>query len=161
MQINRTRHLRLTLAHILRQQEGGRVTRLIRNKVDNPFHFRRIHKCALYTSRLAALREEQIATSNQLVGARRIENRTRVDHLHDTERHTSGEVRLDDTGNNIGRRTLCRDNHMDTHRTGLLGDTGDRGLNLFSGLHDQVAELVNDHHDKRHELMSLLRIQMS
>ena len=50
---------------------------------------------------------------------------------------------------------------MDTDGTCLLGNTGNRRFDLFAGLHDQVAELIDDNNDERHELMSFLRIQMA
>ena len=134
---------------------------MLADVVNNALHLRRIHKGTLHTGGLSALREQQIASTDQLVRTRRIENGTGIDHLHHTESHTRREVRFDDTGNDIGRGTLRSDNHVNTHGTRLLGDTGDRCFDLLACLHDQIAKLINDHHDERHELVSLLRIQMA
>ena len=147
--------------HILRQIECSRIALLLGNKLSNLRYLRRIDKGTLHTYRICPLQEQHITTPDQLISSGTVENSTRVNHGRYTESDTSREVRLDCTGNDIRCRTLRSDDHVDTHRTRQLGDTGNRQLYLFTRRHNQVAELVNHHHNVRHKLMSLFRIQLT
>ena len=51
--------------------------------------------------------------------------------------------------------------HVHAHGTGQLGDAGNGQLHLLAGGHNEVAELVDDHHDVRHELMAVVRIELT
>ena len=77
------------------------------------------------------------------------------------EGYTCREVGLDGTGDDAGGRTLSGDNHVYADCTCQLGDTADRELNFLAGCHDEVTELVDYHHDVRHELMAVLGIQFT
>ena len=50
---------------------------------------------------------------------------------------------------------------MDAHGAGQLGNAGNGQLDVLAGGHDKVAELVDDHHDVGHVLMSFLRIELA
>ena len=71
----------------------------------------------------------------------------------------AGKVCLNGTGNDVGSGTLGSNNHVNAHGTRQLGDACNGKLHIFTRRHDKVAKLVDDHHDVRHKLMSLFRIQ--
>ena len=50
---------------------------------------------------------------------------------------------------------------MDTHGASLLGNTSDGQFYLLACRHDEVAVLVDNNNDVRHELMTLLRIELA
>ncbi len=127
----------------------------------NPHHLWCVHEGALHTGGVATVEVEHVATSNQLVGSRSVEYDSGVHHRSHTEGDTRREVGLDGTGDNLRRRSLCGDNHVDAHGTGQLGDSADRQLYLLSGGHNQVTELVDYHHVVRHVVVSLQRIELA
>ena len=49
---------------------------------------------------------------------------------------------------------------MDTHGTCQLGDTGNRKFYFLAGCHDQITELIYNHHDVWHILMSICQLQL-
>ena len=134
---------------------------MLGNELRDFRHFRCIDKGTLHTHGIGTLQEQHITASDQLVSSRTVENSTRVYHGRYAESNTRREVRLDCTGNDICCRTLCSDNHVDTHRTRQLGNTGNRQFNLFTCRHYQVTELIDHHYYIRHEFMPLFRIQLA
>lgn len=109
----------------------------------------------------ASAQEEHVASSNQLVCARTVENRAGVYHRAYLEGHACREVRLDGTRNDVGRRALCGDNHVYAYGTCQLCDTCDGQFDFFSGCHNQVAELIYNHHDIGHEAMPVFGVELS
>ncbi len=63
------------------------------------------------------------------------------------ERNTGRDVGLDKTGNDIHRRTLGRQNEVNTGGPRLLGDTGDQLFHLLADNHHHVGKFVHHHHD--------------
>ena len=145
--------------HIFGQEERSRITLLTGNEFCNLFYFRRIDKGTLYTYRISSLQEEHISLTNQTVSTRTVKNSTRVHHGRYTESDTRREVGFNRTRNDIGSRTLCSNNHVNTDSTCQLRNTGNRKFHFLTGSHNQISELVNNHYDIRHKLMPLFRIQ--
>ena len=115
----------------------------------------RIDKGTLYTDGFSTIAIEHITTTDKLVGTCLVEDGHRVDAGTHTEGDTSWEVSFDITGDDLGRRSLCGDDHVYTHGTCQLSDTCNRLLDLFSSGHDQVTKLIDDHHDIWHVFMSV------
>ena len=145
--------------HIFGQEERSRITLLTGNEFCNLFYFRRIDKGTLHTYRISSLQEEHIPLTNQTVSTRTVKNSTRVHHGRYTESDTRREVGFNRTRNDIGSRTLCSNNHVNTDSTCQLRNTGNRKFHFLTGSHNQISELVNNHYDIRHKLMPLFRIQ--
>ena len=131
------------------------------NELVDVHHLWCIHEGTLHTDGIVALQIEHITTSDELVGTHTVENGLGVNALTHLEGNTSGEVGLDGTGDDVCGRTLGSDDHVDTYGTCLLGDTGDRQLDLLTSRHDQVTILIDDHHDVRHIAMSLLGVEFA
>ena len=108
----------------------------------------------MYTDGLGTTQVEHVASSDQLLGSRTVEDGLRVDTGTHLEGDTGREVGLDITCDDGRRRTLGGNDHVDTYGTRQLGDTGDRQFNLLTGSHDQIAELIDDHYDIRHKAVS-------
>ena len=140
-----------------RQLEGHVVTLLVGNEVIDALHLRRVDEGTLHTYGLCTVEEEHVTTTNELLGACAVEDSLRVDAGTHLEGDTGGEVSLDITSDDSRRRTLSGNHHVDTHGTCQLGDTGDGQLNLLACGHDQVTELIDDHHDIRHIVVSAAR----
>ena len=134
----------------LGQFEGHIIALLFSDVLIDALHLGRVDKGTLHTDRLRTAQIEHITLTDQLLGTSTVEDGLRVNAGTHLEGDTGGEVGFDITGDDGRRRTLGGDDHMDTHGTGQLGDTGDRQLNLLAGGHNQITELIDDHHDIWH-----------
>ena len=73
--------------------------------------------------------------------------------LDDGERDARRDVRLDHAGDDVHARALRGDDQVDADGAGLLGDAGDRVLDVARRHHHQVVELVDDDDDVRQALV--------
>ena len=144
-----------------RQLECRQVALLLADELVDALHLWCVDKGTLYTYRLAAVQIEHVASTYQLLCARTVQNGTRVYHGTYAEGYTAWEVGLDGTRNDVRRRTLGSDDHVDAYGTGQLCNTCNRQLYLLACRHNQVTELINDNDDIWHVLMSVLRIQLA
>ena len=103
--------------------------------------------------RRVAGQQQHVALADELLGAGLVEDHPRVGEARDGERHAGRDVGLDHTGDDVHRRTLRGDDQVDADRPRLLGDAGDRLLDVAGGHHHQVVELVDDDHDVRQVLV--------
>ena len=156
-----TAHVNAALYERLRQFEGDGIALLVGNELVDGHHFRRIDEGTLYADGLVALQEEHVAATDELVGSHAVENGLRVDALCHLEGDAGREVGLDGTRDDVRRRALGGDNHVDADGTRFLGNTGYRQLDFLAGGHDEVTVLVNDNDDVRHVFMSVLRIELT
>ena len=143
----------------LRQFEGARVTLLAADVVVDFLHLGRIHEGALHTHGVVAAQEEHIALTHELVGAGTVENGAAVDLRHHLKGHTRREVCLNRTCDNVGRGALRGNHHVHAHGTRQLRDAGDGQFHFLAGSHDEVAELVDNHHDVWHILVPGFRVE--
>ena len=127
----------------------------------NGLNFRSVDKGTLNTHRTVAGKEEQVALSDELIGARAIENGLTVDALRHFEGHSRWEVGLDGSGDDVGGRSLGGYYHVDTHCTCQLGNTCNRQLYLLACCHDQVTELIDDYHYVGQEPMPVVGIELA
>ena len=76
-----------------------------------------------------------------------------------------GDVRLDETGDDVHRRPLRGEHQVDAGRARELRDAHDRVLDVTRGDHHQVGELVDDHEQIRvglqHPLAALGRLHLA
>ena len=72
--------------------------------------------------------------------------------LRHGERDAGRDVGLDDAGDDVHARPLRGDDEVDADGAGLLGDAGDRLLDVAGRHHHQVVELVDDDDDVRQPL---------
>ena len=149
-----------TIAHVslwrigLRQFERHVITLLGCDEFVDSFHLRGIYKGTLHTDGLCSAEVKHITFTDQLLGTSTVQNGLRVNTSRNLERDSRREVGLDITRNNRCRRTLGGNHHVDTHGTGQLGNTGYRQFDFLAGSHDQITELIDDHHDIRHETVT-------
>ena len=120
-----------------------------------------IYESTLYTHRSSLIEDKHITTSDELVGTSAVEDCLGIDGRHYLERHTTREVGLDGTSDDIYGRTLCSDNHVDTDSTSLLGNTGYWQLYLLACCHDEVTILIDDDNDIWEITMAILRIELT
>ncbi|MPN14489.1 hypothetical protein SDC9_161816 [bioreactor metagenome] len=123
------------------------------------FHFGCVHESTLDTDQVTTLREKHISPSDKLISPTHVEDGTGVDLGCNPESHSGREVGFDGTSDNIGGGALGSDYHMDSHGARFLCNTGNRHLDLLTGSHDQVAELIDHYHDIGHIPVSFLRVQ--
>ena len=83
-----------------------------------------------------------------------VKDGARVDAARYGKGDTAGNIGLDDTGDDIGRRTLGRDDQVNAGGTGQLGNTLDRRFHFLAGHRHQIRQLVDDHDDIRHRFGS-------
>ena len=143
----------------LRQFEGAGVALLAADVVVDFLHLGRIHEGALHAHGVVAAQEEHVALAHELVGAGTVENGAAVDLRHHLKRHTRREVCLNRTRDDIGRGALRGNYHVHAHGTRQLRDAGDGQFHFLAGSHDEVAELVDNHHDVRHILVPCLGVK--
>ena len=109
------------------------------------------NKGAVNANRQAGARRhvEHVTVAQQLLGATLVNDGARVDLAGDLERHARRNVGLDQAGDHVHRRPLCREDQVDTRRPRLLGDTGDQLFNLLADDHHHVGKFIDHHHDGR------------
>ena len=109
------------------------------------------HPRTLNTHRLRSThrQEERITLTDQLLRAGLIQHHARVSDRGGRKRHTRRNVRLNQTGHHIHRRTLGRQHQVNTRRTRQLRNTNNRLFHVTRGDHHQVGELVNNHQQVR------------
>ena len=113
-------------------------------------HFRCINEGTLETHHIAAGGNQHVTLADELVGARGIEDGLGIHTRLHAEGDTRREVGLDAAGNDVHRRTLRGDDQVDADSAGQLGQTGKRLFHLAAGRHNQVAKLIDNHHNVWH-----------
>ena len=151
----------LALDNGLRQFVRLQIALLLGNELVDIVDLWRIDKGTLHTHGVVALQIEHVAAANELLGTHAVEDGLRVDALAHLKGYAGRKVGLDSTRDDIRGGSLRGNNHVDAHGTRLLGNTCNRQLYLLAGCHNQVAILVDDHHDIRHVFMASLRIQFA
>ena len=94
--------------------------------------------------------------AHELLRSVHVEDDARVRLRRGHERDPTGDVRLDETGNDIHRGSLRRDDEMDADGPGHLRDPADRVFDVARRHHHQVGELVDYDDDERHVFVSLV-----
>ena len=116
------------------------------DELDNLVDFVVRDKAALNTARLTPvdLGEQHVAQTGQLFSTHLIDDDARVDARSNVKGDAVGDVGLDEARHHVGAGALRGHDKVDTGGTAQLGDTHDRGLDILTGDHHQVRELVND-----------------
>ena len=154
----------LILADVLGQQVGFLVADvtvvvlLLLDEVTDAHDVRSIDKRALQSGQLAVNLEQHVTASDELLGSRAVDDDLTVDALGNGKGDAPREVTLNQTRDDLGRRALGGDNHVDTHCTRFLSNAHQRRFHLLASGHDHVAELVDNAHDIRHILIFLLAV---
>ena len=131
------------IGSIVGQRVGFGIALLAGDVIDDALHLLGLDQRTLDTGQLAVLREEHVTAPDQLVGARLVDDRARVDHLHHAEGDTGREVGRDTARNDLHVGTLRGDDQVDADGAGFLRQTHHGSLDLAGG-HDQVGELIDD-----------------
>ena len=103
--------------------------------------------------RAARADEEHIALAEQVLRAAHVNDRPRVSHRGQRERHSGRDVGLDRAGEHVDGRSLCRQHQMDADSSGHLRQAHDVLLHFLLRGHHQVGKLINDDHDMRHAVL--------
>ena len=144
-----------------RQTERAGIALLAGYEVADALNLGCVHEGALYAHGVVSGQEEHVALTHQLVCSRTVEDSAGVNHGAHLECHSGWEVGLDRAGDDVRSRALSGDNHVNTYGTSQLSDAGYGQLNLLTGSHNQIAELINDDHDIRHKVMSVFGVQLA
>ena len=120
---------------------------------DDLIHLGRIDERALHTGDAGIPGIQRVSATDQLLCPLGIQHCTAVDHTLRTQRNSRRDIGLNDTCHDVDGRTLGSQDHMHSYRTGFLGDTRNRRLHLFAGLHDEIAVLIDDDDDIRQILV--------
>ena len=106
---------------------------------------------ALHTNgtRLSHRQEQRIALSDQGLGACRIEDHARIRRRRGRECQARRDIRLNQAGNHIDRRTLGGEYQMHAGGASQLGDALDRAFDIVLRDHHEVCHLVDNHQQVR------------
>ena len=117
-----------------------------RDELDDLVDLGLVDPRALHAHRLACAHreEERVALADELLGAGLVEHDARVGEARGGERHARRHVGLDETGDDVDRRALRREDEVDAGGPRELGDAHDRLLDVARGDHHEVGELVDD-----------------
>jgi hypothetical protein len=85
-----------------------------------------------------------MSPAQQLLCAVAVENRPRVDLRLYAERDTRRHVRLDETGDDVDRRPLRRQQQMHADGARHLREPRNRFFDVAARHHHQIGELVDD-----------------
>ena len=96
--------------------------------------------------------EEHVAHPEQIVRTLLVQNRSRVDPTRHLEGHAGGEVRLDDTRQDVDTRPLGSKHEMDARGTRHLRQALKRLFDLLRRGHHEVGEFVDHDDDIRQHL---------
>src|SRR2546423_5089178 len=91
--------------------------------------------------------EEHVAATEELLRAVRVNDRARVNLLRDAEGDARGEVGLNQSGDDINRGALRREDEVYADGARHLRESSDGLLNVAAAGHHQIGELVNDDDD--------------
>ena len=122
------------------------------DRLDDGVDFFIRNEGALPANELARAGEEEqhIAVPEELLRAFGVQNDLTVGAARDAERDARREVRLDQTGNDVDRRLLRRQDQVNTDRAALLRQTDDVPLDVFARRHNHIRHFVGDNDDARH-----------
>ena len=128
------------------------------DELDNLVDFVVRDKAALDTAGLAPvdLGEQHVAQTGELLGAHLVDDDARVDARGDVKGDAVGDVGLDEARHHVGAGALRGNDKMNTGGTAQLCNTHDRGLDILTGDHHQVRELVNDNDKVGHLLRRIV-----
>src|SRR2546426_4849344 len=96
---------------------------------------------------LAGRQKQHVPVPEHGLGAVLVEDGTAVDLGRDPKRDAAREVRLDEPGDDVHRRTLGGEHQVNADRPSLLRECGERRFDLALHREHQVRELVDDEHD--------------
>ncbi len=103
---------------------------------------------AVHAADAAAARHvEHVALAEQLLGALLAQDGAAVDLRGDLEGDAGREVRLDGAGDDVDRRTLGGEDHVDAGGARHLREALHRAFDVLAGDHHQVGHLVDDDDD--------------
>src|SRR5688572_15139735 len=127
------------------------VTRfaLPRDKINDALDFVIHNERTLGTNQLRRPRRqiEHVPFAEQLIGPNRVENRPRIHVRGDLERYARGNVRLDNTCDDIDARSLCRYDAVNPGGSRHLRDARNGHFDLRRRYQHEVGQLIDDHHD--------------
>ncbi len=75
--------------------------------------------------------------------------------------HSCREVSFNCSGNNICCWSLGSNNHMNSHSTGFLRNSGYRHFNLLTCSHNKISKLINNYYNIGHKPMTVVRVKPS
>ena len=93
------------------------------------------------------LAEQQVAQSDEVFGAGRVQDDTAVDAASHIERDAVRDVRLDKARDDVGGRALRGHDKVDAGRARKLRDAADGEFHFFANVHHEVGKLVDDDDD--------------
>ena len=99
---------------------------------------------------LPRLEKEHVTLAEEGLRPILIEDRPAVHLGCDPECDPARKVGLDEAGDHIHRGPLRREDQVQTHRAGLLRQSGQRRLDVGLHRHHEIGQLVHDDHDERH-----------
>ena len=125
------------------------LTVLLGEELDDGGDFLLADEGALHAVERGAARrhEEHVAAADERLGAAAVEDGAGVDLRRHLEADARGQVGLDETGDDVRRRTLRGEHEVDAGGAGQLGDARDGGLDVLGGDHHEVGHLVDDADD--------------
>ena len=134
--------------------EHGRIDRTL-DVIDHALDLIRLDKYSLEPIRRhRTCREvEHVTTSEEILGTYLVEDRTGVDIRGNGEGYSRGDIRLDETRDDVDRWSLCREDEMESDGSSLLCDSSDSGFDfLLVPTHHEVCEFIDDDHDDGHPI---------
>ena len=101
--------------------------------------------------------EEHVALAEQALGAALVEDDARVGLRRHGEGDARRDVGLDQAGDDVDRRPLRGDHHVDAAAAAQLAEADDGVLHFGGRHHHEVGQLVDDDHDVRQRLLARAR----
>ena len=120
--------------------------------LDHPVHLAIGHERSVDALRMPSTGRQikHVALPEQSFGAHLVEDGARIDLARDLERDARRNVGLDETGDDVDRGPLRREDQVDARSARFLRDPRDQLFDLLAGYHHQIGKLVDDYDDQRH-----------
>src|SRR5690606_25297658 len=138
---------------------GIGISSLRPDEIGYPGNLGSIHKSTLDAGNVISLGKQHISATDQLIGTLAIEDGPGVYLGGYPKSDPRREVCLYDSRNNVDRWALVGNNQMYPNGPGQLCQSGNGGLYLFPGRHDQIGKLVYYQNYIGQEHMALIGIQ--
>ena len=115
----------------------------------------------MQTDQIVACGEKHVPLADQLLCAASVQNGARVNFGRDFEGNSGREVGLDDTRNDVDRRTLRGNDQVNTDGARQLGQTCNRRFHLLAGRHNEVGKLVDDQNNVGEVAVAFFRVELA
>src|SRR5699024_10686295 len=131
----------------------------LRNKLNDVFNFRGVHKSTLQPRYITIVRNQHITFTYELFGPAGVQNGAGIYFRTNFKGNAGRKVGFNRAGKDVDRRPLSSNDQMYPYSPCQLSKAGYRHLYFLSGRHDKIGKFIYYEYNERHIMMSILRVK--